>query len=168
MKRIISFLVCALLILSSSVTFAYDIADLQRRANTGDVEALTDLGYAYGFGDGISQDNHKANVYWLKAVSHPEWYTVSAGIRGKVYSNLGCSYHEGRGVRQDYHKAVEYFRKAVDLGNAPAMVHLGVMYGLGQGVRQDYRKAKEYFGMACDHGEQEGCDLYRKYNEAGF
>ena len=170
MKRILSFLACALLILNSSLAFAGPLYsnEMQRRADAGNVAAIAILGYAYAFGDGISQDHHKASAYWLKAISHPEWNTLPPKSRGEVYLNLGINYVNGRGVRQDYHKAGEYYRKAADLGQAQAMYYMGSMYYRGLGVRQDYRKAKKYFGMACDHGFQSGCDGYRKMNERGL
>ena len=163
MKRILSFLACALLILSYSLAFASAYTDmLQKKADAGDVLAITLLGYAYATGDGISQDYHKANAYYLKAISHQKWNTVSSDVRGEVYTNLGNNYHAGRGVRQDYHKAVEYYRKAADLGTAEAVYNLGNMYRLGEGVRQDYHKAVEYYRKAADLGI-----TYAMYNLGG-
>ena len=170
MKRIISFLVCTLIILSPSMAFAGPLYsnEMQRKADAGNALAIAIIGTAYATGNGISQDYHKANEYWLKAINHPQWNTISADFRGEVYYNLGVSYGHGLGFRQDYHKAVEYYRKATDLGYAKAMTNLGASYAGGNGVRQDYRKAKEYFGMACDNGDQDGCNRYRKMNELGL
>ncbi|OAV05604.1 hypothetical protein AO379_1461 [Moraxella catarrhalis] len=77
-------------------------------------------------------------------------------------------YDEGRGVRQDYQKAVEWYTKAAGQGHAKAQFNLGVMYARGQGVRQNKSTAKHYFGQACDHGEQLGCESYRRLNQQGY
>lgn len=53
-------------------------------------------------------------------------------------------------------------------GNAVAQFRLGGMYHKGLGVRQDFVQAKEWFGKSCDNGNQDGCDYYRKINEAGI
>lgn len=81
--------------------------------------------------------------------------------------NLGVKYYYGRGVRQDYVKAREWFEKAAAQGYADAQYILGVMYANGEGVRQNKTTAKEWYGKVCDNGDQDGCDAYRKLNEAG-
>jgi len=53
-------------------------------------------------------------------------------------------------------------------GDAVAQFNLGWMYHEGQGLRQDFVQAKEWFGKACDSGKQDGCDSYRKLNEASI
>ena len=77
-------------------------------------------------------------------------------------------YEEGKGVRQNYTQAEQWYRKAAEQGYANAQYNLGVMYAKGEGVRQNYKIAKEWFGKACDNGLQQGCDAYRKFNQAGY
>ncbi|MBQ4491967.1 MAG: sel1 repeat family protein, partial [Deltaproteobacteria bacterium] len=76
-------------------------------------------------------------------------------------------YYGGQGVQQDYAEARKWWEKAAAQGNAKAQYNLGVMYHEGQGVRQDKQTAKEWFSKACNNGDQQGCDNYRKLNEAG-
>ena len=78
-------------------------------------------------------------------------------------------YVKGQGdVRQDYAEAVKWYRKAAEQGFAEAQYNLGVMYAKGEGVRQNYKIAKKWFGKACDNKLQQGCDAYRKLNQAGY
>lgn len=62
----------------------------------------------------------------------------------------------------------ELIVKLANQGNATAQFKLGYMYFQGEGVRQDYHKAKEWTGMAYDNGYQDGCDIYRKFNQSGI
>lgn len=49
-----------------------------------------------------------------------------------------------------------------------ACFNLGGLYYYGRGARQDFAKAKELVGKACDLGLQEGCDKYKKLQDAGY
>ena len=82
--------------------------------------------------------------------------------------NLGLMYANGQGVRQDNAQAVQWYRKAAEQGYANAQYNLGVMYAKGEGVRQNYKIANEWFGKACNNGLQQGCDVYRVFNQAGY
>ena len=72
-----------------------------------------------------------------------------------------------KGVRQTI-TAVQWYRKAAEQGLAEAQYNLGVMYAKGEGVRQNYKIAKGWFGKACNNGLQQGCDVYRVFNQAGY
>ena len=82
--------------------------------------------------------------------------------------NLGLMYANGQGVHQDDAQAVRWYRKAAEQGFAEAQYNLGVMYAKGEGVRQNYKIANEWFGKACNNGLQQGCDVYRVFNQAGY
>lgn len=81
---------------------------------------------------------------------------------------VGYMYEHGQGVKQDYKKAFEWYEKAAIQGVPQAQVILGAMYESGICVRQDKHIAKEWYGKACDNGYQDGCDNYRKLNEAEY
>lgn len=68
----------------------------------------------------------------------------------------------------EYQKAANLWQKACEGGDMLGCKNLGVLYDQGQGVRQDKRVAKEYYGRACDLGDQNGCNLYKSLNEAGY
>ncbi|OAV08429.1 TETRATRICOPEPTIDE REPEAT FAMILY protein [Moraxella catarrhalis] len=71
-------------------------------------------------------------------------------------------------MRQDYYQAFKWYTKAANQGHAGAQNNLGVLYAEGLGVRQDKSNAKRYFGQACDHGNQSGCDNYRRLDQQGY
>jgi TPR repeat protein len=102
-------------------------------------------------------------------VEHIEAWKKDAA-KGLSYAqfNLGVAYIKGIHVRHSYPEAMRLFRLAALQGEASAQFNIGVMYHNGQGVRQNKKIAKEWFGKACDNGLQEGCDEYRKLNEAGY
>ena len=96
--------------------------------------------------------------------------TLQAAKQGNVDAqyNLGVMYAIGQDVPQDDAQAVQWYRKAAEQGFAEAQYNLGVMYAKGEGVRQNYKIANEWFGKACNNGLQQGCDVYRVFNQAGY
>lgn len=102
-------------------------------------------------------------------VEHIETWKKDAA-KGLSYAqfNLGIAYINGIHVRHSYPEAMRLFRLAALQGEASAQFNIGVMYYNGQGVRKNNKIAKEWFGKACDNGLQQGCDAYRKLNEAGY
>ncbi|MEZ7694682.1 tetratricopeptide repeat protein [Neisseria sp. 27098_8_139] len=98
-----------------------------------------------------------------------QWFGKAAeqGLANAQY-NLGVAYANGQGVHQDLVQAEQWYRKAAEQGFAEAQYNLGVMYAKGEGVRQNYKIANEWFGKACNNGLQQGCDVYRVFNQAGY
>ena len=72
-------------------------------------EGCHNLGVRYVNGQGVEQNQQKANEFFGKA--------CDSGIAGGCY-NLGLIYINGRGVKESYTKASEFFGKACDGGNA--------------------------------------------------
>jgi hypothetical protein len=116
----------------------------QLSAAQGNVEAQTNLGSIYYYGQGVAQDYAEA----LK------WYRLAAA-QGHTFAqhNLGEMYRKGEGVAQDYAEAVKWYRLAAAQGNAGAQFQLGMMYALGSGVSQDYVRAYMWLslGTALDN-----------------
>ena len=131
----------------------------EKAAAQGDAYAQVHLGVMYRQGKGVRQDYVKARKWYEKAAKQGD---------ASAQFNLGQMYRKGEGVRQDYVKARQWYEKAAAQGIAEAQNNLGFMYDYGQGVRQNKHTAKEWYGKACDNGYQQGCDNYRKLNEAGF
>jgi TPR repeat protein len=96
------------------------------------------------------------------------WKKDAANGLSYAQFNLGVAYIKGIHVRQSYPEAMRLFRLAASQGEASAQFNIGVMYHNGQGVQHNNKIAKEWFGKACDNGLQQGCDEYRKLNEAGY
>ena len=111
-------------------------AELMRRwrqaAEQGDASAQSNLGFAYGTGKGVPQDDAEAI----------RWYRLAAeqGDATAQY-NLGVMYGTGRGVPQDDAEAIRWYRLAAEQGDATAQYNLGFAYGTGKGVPQDDAEA---------------------------
>lgn len=83
------------------------IRDLLRRAEQGDAEAQSDLGFCYFNGDGVPRSMENAVTWWREAAE-----------QGNVIAQfcLGACYEEGSGVSKDMQEAVKWYRKAADQG----------------------------------------------------
>ena len=146
----------------------------QAGAIHGDATSMYDLGIAYDYGYGVTQDYAQAREWYEKAAAKDqehaminlgqlyenghgvvqdytkarEWYEKAAAD-AVAMRNLGILYENGRGVPQDYAKAHEWYEKAAAKDSADAMINLGVLYQGGRGVAQDYPKAREWYEKAA-------------------
>ena len=123
-----------------------EIDALRARAEQGDAEAQSNLGYMYDTGQGVPQDYAEAM----------RWYRLAAdqGYDG-AQNNLGVMYDNGQGVPQDYAESVRWYRLAADQGDAGAQTNLGRMYGTGRGVPQDYVQAHMWSNLAASRSTGE-------------
>ena len=95
------------------------IKQITKRAETGDAEAITGLGYLYWRGsDGLPQDFERALELWHRA--------AELGHAG-AYNNIGYSYWNGRGVERDEKKGKHYCELSAMGGNTDARYHLGII-----------------------------------------
>ena len=108
------------------------IAELEKKAEARDPDALCDLGLAYDDGDGVPQNLHTVYKLYLKA---PKLGNVVAQY------NVGVCYEYGEGVEQSYEKAVKWYLPAAHKGMGEAQCNLGVCYELGRGIEQSHEKA---------------------------
>ncbi|MCR5256603.1 MAG: sel1 repeat family protein [Desulfovibrio sp.] len=132
----------------------YEKAAAQRHA-----KSINMLGLIYEQGLGVRQDYAKARAWFEKGA------TLNSA---ESLAWLGVMHADGLGTPQDYVKARAFFEKASEQGSASARRYIGDMFEQGLGVRQNRKTAKEWYGKACDGGDQDGCDAYRRLNEAGF
>ncbi len=138
------------------------VSIVRAEADSGKASSQCVMGECYGISglcEGVPQNYTKAREWLEKAAAQGD---------AEAQYNLGIMYDNGQGVRQNYAKAREWYEKAAAQGNVEAQYNLGCLYNNGQGVRQNKATAKEWFGKACDNGDQNGCDAYRKLNEAGY
>ncbi|MFY7942911.1 MAG: tetratricopeptide repeat protein, partial [Burkholderiaceae bacterium] len=75
---------------------AQDIATLQLRAEKGDAQSQSQLGYRYSAGEGVTQDFQKA-VFWYRKAAEQG--------RPVAQYNLGNKYRYGEGVPKDFKQA---------------------------------------------------------------
>ncbi|HGL6804948.1 TPA: tetratricopeptide repeat protein [Citrobacter amalonaticus] len=119
---------------------AVDISYLTKLAKSGNMEAQTDLGVAYGNGDGISQNYAKA-LYWYN----------KAAMQGYAQAqfNLGLYYENGWGTLSDPQQAIKWYKKAAEQGMTKAQVNLGTLYLANPNVQKNYPEAKKMAIKGC-------------------
>lgn len=119
------------------------IADLRRRAESGEPDAEYRLGLAYDQGRGIARDQREAL----------HWYRM-AGEHGHALGalNAGVLYDSGVGVPRDAVAAAFWYRKAADQGNARAAYNLAQLYENGDGVARDRAQAIDWYRRAQRNG----------------
>jgi TPR repeat protein len=113
-------------------------------AERGHVRAMTYLGNAYRYGEGVARDPTEAVIWYRKA--------AGLGDHGGM-TNLGMMYADGEGVAKDPLEAVRWYRMAVDLGEPTAMNNLAVLYSAGSGIAKDPAQAAQLFRRAAESGE---------------
>ena len=121
----------------------FQIAALRELAETGDVEAQTELGERYEDGRDVAQD-YTVAVSWFRRAAEQGYAPGQAA--------LGFMYSRGRGVVQDDAEAVQWSRRAADQGDARGQNNLGASYANGFGVAQDDRAAVEWYRRAAEQG----------------
>ena len=118
----------------------------KKRAEQGDAQAQSNLGFLYDNGYGTPQD-HKAAI---------KWFAKSAEQgNADAQNNLGVMYNNGEGTPQDYKAAIKWYTKAAEQGFAAAQYNLGVMYGKGEGTPQDYVMAHMLWNIAAANGYED-------------
>ena len=108
------------------------VAELIKQAEAGDADAANTLGFQYGNGLSVMQDDAEA----LK------WYRKAAELgNAEAEYNLGVVHENGFGVKQDYKQAAQWYRKAAERGLASAQLTLARLYDNGLGVSKDPKQA---------------------------
>ena len=126
-----------------------DIEALTAKAEAGDTEAQTNLGWMYDNGEGVPKNDGEA----------VKWYRKAAELGYAIAQhNLAFMYAMGKGVAQDDVEAVKWYRKAAGQGFAEGQRNLGLMYYKGEGVSKDYGEALKWFRKAADQGHADSQD----------
>ena len=84
-------------------------------AESGDPDAMVQMGNAYAMGDGVEKDPEKACEYFLKAAE------LDQPI-GQFNMGIHCA--RGEGVKRDFAAAIEWMERARDNGDEDAPDHL--------------------------------------------
>lgn len=164
--------------LSSIVSAAASISieDLQKKANSGDIESQYSLALMYQLGRSVPKDYNQAILWYTKAAEQGSakaqyelgrLYEIGAGTikdylqafqfyaqaavqeHPKAQYSLALLYSKGLGVGRDYPEAVTWFTKAANKGLADAQYQLGFMYYKGLGVDQDDLQAEKWLLKAA-------------------
>jgi TPR repeat protein len=122
-----------------------DIAELEKYAESGDIDAQYQLG--------LLNDTEGCKS------EAAEWYSkASENGHPGAKCNLANLYLRGDGVAVDKEKAFELYTEAADAGNIDAMHNLGLMYENGDGVEQNTELANELFERSAELGDS--CSFY--------
>lgn len=144
LKRILTFVtIVAIATICCVGTSAQDIAQLQKSAENGDAEAMTELGICYFQGKGVKEDNDKAFMWLSKA--------VDAG-NAKAHCWLGACYQYGYGTDKNMEKAIELYTKGADLGDSDSMNYVGICLEKGNGVLMNLERAVYWYTKAAELG----------------
>lgn len=121
-----------------------NISYLTKLAEAGNLEAQTDLGLAYGNGNGTIQNYTKA-IFWYN----------KAAQRGYAQAqfNLGLFYENGWGILKDPQQAIKWYTKAAEQGLTSAQVNLATIYLSNIGELQNYLEAKKWLLKAAEKND---------------
>lgn len=130
-------------LLLGSATAAESMATLRARAESGDLQAQTELATRYEAGKGTKKDAAEA-VRWYRRAAE-------AGHVGAQH-NLGVAYANGDGVAVDKAEAAKWYRLAAEQGNVMSQHNLGLMHATGDGVPKDLVQAYRWWSVAAERG----------------
>jgi len=149
--------------------------DLQRRAESGDTNAMCELAVAY-----MQNESFEEGFYWFEKAAEAGnsdaqgWlacfyrdegnfksafhYSKLAANNGNVEEqhNLAIHYRDGVGVSANPQKQFYWFEQAVKNGDTSAFNDLGLCYYKGIGTAQNYNQAFSLFEQASNSGDTEG------------
>jgi TPR repeat protein len=129
--------------LQASHDYPTALAYYKKAADAGERAAMTNLGYLYQFGLGVSVDYAAARNLYEQAAALGD---------PPAMTGLGYLYATGAGVPQDYSKAIPWYERAANESEPIAVVNLGRLYEHGRGVPQDYAQARVWYQKALGLG----------------
>ena len=163
-----------------------NIKELQKRAESGDTEAMLKLAFEL---NEIEDSNSEDILYWTEKAAELgnaqaqfeladicksakdysgafKWFEISAknGYTSAKY-NLGGCYFEGSGTEQNYEKAFYWTEQAANENNVGAIRKLGIFYAQGIGVSVDKDKGISLLNEAVSLGDELAKDCIRELNE---
>jgi hypothetical protein len=144
MKKIILIVLILISFISNAQTNSvpFNLQALQKKADSGDSEALYTIGQSYLYGwNNLVKDERKAFDYFIKSASKNN---------DKGQNALGVCYKYGNGTDKNLIKAVEYYTKAADNGNRKAQFNLADSYQYGEGVNKDLAKAFSFYMLSAN------------------
>ena len=100
------------------LTIASELDSLKAVAEQGDAEAQSKLGFMYGAGRGVPENDTEA-ARWFRMAAEQEF--------AEAQFNLGYLYITGRGVPKDYVQAYAWSSIAATQGDEMAKLNLGII-----------------------------------------
>ena len=139
MKNIV---LLTLLIFCTSA-YSSGIVQTLNKAKAGDANAQLILGYMFDHGEVVSENDHEAIKWYLKAAKQGN---------AQAQLVLAYKYDLGDGVTQSYKQAFKWYKLAAEQGDADAQDNLGGMYTFGEGIPIDYVQAYAWYNIAASSG----------------
>ncbi|MFJ5692051.1 dynamin family protein [Providencia stuartii] len=163
--------------LLSNMFLANESKELQLKAESGDVDAMFELGEFYeklateeAYEQALkwyhlaAEQNNAAAKYrigWMYSNALPEkdykkayfyYHQAMEQDYTAAYHSLGWLYHNGYGVEYDYNKAIELYQYAANKGFMQSQCNLGIMYEFGHGVDCDDEMAFSLYLVSANQG----------------
>jgi TPR repeat protein len=132
---------------SSATSDAEQFRLISRRAESGDVSAMTSYGLMYLQGRGTQVNENQALGWFRRA---------AAAGDGTAMSNIGILYLKGKGVATNDNEAIRWFRSGAEKGSPFAMYNLGMMLAAGKGTLKNDTEAARWYRQAAEHGHAAG------------
>jgi len=127
--------------------FKADLEILISRAESGDVDALGNLGNRYAFGQGVPKDLAKAYAFWSRAAEKH---------LGTAMFNIAVLYATGQGgLPRDPSQAAAWYKKAAEHRHDQAMITLSSIYATGQGLDKNRQLAVAWASLAATNTKSE-------------
>lgn len=121
---------------------------MERQAEEGIPEAITELGNAYRRGpEGFPKNERRAVELFQEAARYNEC--------GAIYALAVCYRYGECGQPKDLVKAEHLYQDAADLGHVDACIYMAEKY-----LASDYPRAKAYLFTAMDKGSAQACRLW--------
>lgn len=132
---------------------------IQTLSESGDLEALHELGWRSLLGEGVSKD-------WPKAIALITKAAQKGGLNAQ--NSLGLLYDFGLGVPQKTASAIRWYEKAAKAGHPLAAMHLAQAYLNSRKDDKAQGKALESLRKAAEQGIPEAMSQLGYYYEAGI
>jgi TPR repeat protein len=117
--------------------------DTKVKAEQGDANAQSNLGFCYESGRGVEKNVAEAVKWYRKAAEQTNAY---------AQYNLGVCYMNGEGVEKDIVEATAWYRKAAGQNVADAQYALGLCYTTGEGILKDSVEGYKWMLLAAANG----------------
>ncbi len=156
----------------------YWVDRAKKNAEYENIDAQTELGYAYYKGYGVEQDYVHAKEWFAKAAERGS---------AKAQNFLGFMCQKGQGIKenieesktdklnsaifdyvniQDYKEAKVWYEKSAEQGYIEAQFNLGYLFYEASWIEQDYKKAFDYFLKAAEQNNANAqCYLGKMYQQ---
>lgn len=117
------------------ITVSPATAALIKQAEAGDADVANTVGFQYGNGLSVMQNDAEALKWYRKA--------AELGSEEGMY-NLAGVYENGYGVKPSHQEALKWYRKAAERGHGGAHYALARLYEQGQGIPKDLKQSAEW------------------------